>query len=177
MRPEQYLPDHWARSPEVSAFQEANERQLEKLQEARDDMLRQLDPRKADWALPIWERAWGLLVEAEKSLDFRRSRLLARLRGRGTTTVEIIRDVAASYTDMDVEVEEFPEDYAVEIRFIGAIGTPANLEAVGASLSEIMPAHLIHRYQFRHHLGTMEQRDGFFVHMGDIIYVEMEGIT
>lgn len=175
--PKDFLPPWWAASPMVHALQAANERQLEKLHEAEADLMAQMDPRTATWALDRWEQAYGIAVDPSRSLDFRRSRLLAKLRGRGTSTVGQIRDVASSYTDMDVEVEEHSADYAVEIRFVGTIGSPANLEDLSRSLIDFLPAHLQYRYQFLHNLGDMVSKFGFFINVGDEMHIEQEAIT
>lgn len=177
MLPRDFLPPHWAASEQMTAFHTANEAQLGKIFEALEAVFAQFDPQTATWALNLWEQAYGVPVDVGKPIDFRRSRLVAKLRGRGTSTVELVRDVASSYTDMDVEVEEFPAQYRTDIRFIGTITSPANLEELSQSLVDVLPAHLQYIYQFIHNLGDMEQRYGFFVHTGDQMRIDMEGIT
>lgn len=175
--PKDFLPPWWAAAPMVHALQAANERQLEQIHAALADVLAQMDPRTATWSLDWWEKTHGIAVDPSRSLEFRRSRLLAKLRGRGTITVQKVRDVASSYTDMDVEVEEHSADYAVEFRFIGTIGSPTNLEDLRLSLIDLLPAHLAYFYQFRHNLGDMVSKFGFFINVGDEMYIEQEAIT
>lgn len=171
----EFLPAHWAASEQVAVFHRVNEVQLTKIYAALDEMLLQMTPQTATWALPLWERAYGIPVEEDRSLAFRRSRLVAKLRGRGTSTVAMVRDVASSYTDMDVEVEEFPAQHRTDIRFVGTIDSPANIEELSRSLVDILPAHLQYRYQFLHNLGNMAQRYSFFINIGDHMDIKMEG--
>lgn len=175
--PATYLPPHWAASPETIAVERVIETQLDKLRSARDSTLDQVFPSTATWTLDIWERAWGIQRAQGDAQDFRRARLIAKLRGQGTTTVDLVRNVASSFTNLMVEVDEHPAEYRVEIRFIGAIGTPINLDDLARSLLDILPAHLVYNYQFRHNLGDMEDKYGFFVHMGDVMHVEQEAIS
>lgn len=109
---------------------------------ALEDAKAQLDIETATWGLPIWERKYGLPVEVDRPLSFRRSRVKAKMRGLGTTTAESIQNVAASFSGGEVEVTEIPEEYRVAIHFVGAIGLPPNLADLKAAIGEIIPAHL-----------------------------------
>lgn len=175
--PAVYLPPHWAASPETKTLARVIETQLDKLRAARDSTLEQMSPAAATWAMDAWERAFGIQRAQGDTQDFRRARLIAKIRGQGTTTVALVRDVATSYTDLMVEVDEYSAEYRVEIRFIGAIGTPVNLDDLARSLLDVLPAHLVYNYQFLHNLADMEDKYGFFVHMGDAMYIEQEAIS
>lgn len=144
MSPETYLPAHWARSPETAALQEALECELERLQGDTEETLQQLSPRTATWSMADWERAYGIQTEAAKPLELRRSRLISKLRGQGTTTAEMIRGVVSGYTGLNVEVEEHPEGYEVEIRFSGREGTADKLEGLHQSMVDLLPAHILY---------------------------------
>lgn len=84
----------------------------------------------------------GIPVEADKSVEFRRNRVKAKLRGQGTTTVEAIHNIAASFSNGVVEVREIPGDYRVEIEFVGQVGLPPNLNDLKSAIAEVLPAHL-----------------------------------
>lgn len=71
---------------------------------------------------------------------------MSKLRGAGTTTAEMIEQVVASFANSDCEVIEHPEDYRFDIKFVGTIGIPPNMDDVRAAIEEIKPAHLA--YQF-----------------------------
>lgn len=138
-----YLPDEYPNSKETVTIQDAIQPETAVLWTARDDVLLQLNPRTATWGLAYWEAAYGLSTDREKDIEFRRTRVIAKLRGRGTTTVALIKSVAESFSNGEVDVAEFAPEYRIEIRFVGTIGIPPNLEDLRDSLNDIMPAHLV----------------------------------
>lgn len=137
-----YLPENYHGSTEMVALQEAIQPEIDALWEMRHDFLLQLDPMTATWGLTYWEKALGLKNGTEKQIEFRRSRVVAKLRGRGTTTVALIQEVAESFSNGEVDVAEVAEEDRLEIRFIGGIGIPPNLDDLKETLNEIIPAHL-----------------------------------
>ena len=64
----------------------------------------------------------------------------------GATTVAMIQNVAESFYNGQVAVEEQPEAYRFDIRFLSSIGVPPNLDDLSAALEEIKPAHLAYDY-------------------------------
>ena len=134
--------DFYAGSPEFVDLQEALEPEALALWEARDGLLDQLYVETATWGLKCWEQTLGIPVDEAKELDYRRSRIKSRLRGAGVTTVALIQNVAESFSNGAVAVTEYPAQYRLEIKFVGTIGIPPNMDDLTASLREIMPAHL-----------------------------------
>lgn len=137
-----YLPESYDGSPETRTIQEAVQPELEALWEGRDSLLAQLDPNTATWGLDYWEQALGLATDQSKEMEYRRSRIVSKLRGSGTTTAALIKNVSESFTNGEVDVEEAYGEYTVRIRFVGRIGIPPNLEDLRDALKDIMPAHL-----------------------------------
>lgn len=138
-----YLPELYEDSRETVAIETAIQPELDIVWDARHDLLLQLDPNAATWGLALWEAALGLTTDVGKELAFRRTRVVAKLRGKGTTTVALIKSVSESFSNGEVEVAEFYDEYRVEIRFVGTIGLPPNLEDLRDALDDIMPAHLV----------------------------------
>lgn len=98
--------------------------------------------------LSRWERIFGLEVDVSKNNEFRRERIKAKIRGQGTTTKQMITDVASSFSNGEVEViEDFP-NYKFKIKFVGVKGIPANLTDLTITINEIKPAHLSFEYEF-----------------------------
>ena len=87
-------------------------------------------------------------VQTFGDLATRRSMLMAKLRGAGTTTEALVRNVAESFTYGEVDVLGDYPNYTVKITFIGEKGIPANLNALKRALREIIPAHLAVEYIF-----------------------------
>lgn len=129
-------------SPEVQAILGGFQLGVDGVRKALADAAEQLDVQTATWGLALWEDALGLTTQAEKDTDYRRTRVLAKLRGPGTTTAEAIRNVAASFSGGAVEVVEVPAEYRIEVHFVDTVGLPPNLNDLKAAIEEIVPAHL-----------------------------------
>jgi uncharacterized protein YmfQ (DUF2313 family) len=92
--------------------------------------------------LSRYEGIYGLQVDITKSDVFRRERILAKIRGIGTTTKEMIKQTAAAYSGGEVEVIEHPETSSFSIKFVGTLGIPGNMADLTLTIEEIKPAHL-----------------------------------
>jgi hypothetical protein len=103
-----------------------------------------------EWGLDLWEQMLGLKSYAGKPLDQRRSRIISKLRGMGTVTVSLIKNVAESYTYGTVEVTERPELYSFTVTFSDKHGIPPNYTDLQAAIEEIKPAHLAVNYVLRY---------------------------
>jgi hypothetical protein len=137
-----YLPEYYEGSSESVLIQMAIQPEVDAAWSGRDDLLLQLDPHTATWGLDCWESALGLQTDHTRDLEFRRTRVVAKLRGQGTTTVALIQAVSESFSNGQVDVREFAPEYRLEIHFVGTIGIPPNLEDLQAALDDILPAHL-----------------------------------
>ena len=98
--------------------------------------------------LSRYEKIYGLTVDVTKSNKFRRERIKARAKGIGTVTKKMMEDVAASYSNGEVEVIENFEDYSFIVKFVGTRGIPANMEDLKLTIEEIKPAHLAFIFKF-----------------------------
>lgn len=143
-----YLPQHYQGSEQVRRLQDALDAQTTALRAAWDDCMIQLDVATATWGLDYWESALGITKKAADSFAFRRSRVISKLRGSGVTTAELIRTVAASFANGDVEVVETPESYTFTVKFTGTLGIPPNMADLTAAIEEIKPAHLAYSYEY-----------------------------
>lgn len=110
----------------------------------------QLTISTATTGLARHERILGLPTNSEALLVDRRSRIVAKLLGQGTVTPELLRHVAASFSNGEVEIVEHPEAYRFNVKFVGTLGTPPNMADLSAALEEIKPAHLAYRYLYRY---------------------------
>jgi hypothetical protein len=141
-------PDFLAGSAEFCDLQDALEPEVRALWEYRDSILDQLNVETATWGLKYWEQTLGITVDEGKDLAFRRSRIRAKLRGVGVTTVAMIQNVSESFSNGEVAVTEFADQFHLEIKFVGTLGIPPNMDDLTATLREIMPAHLQWDYIF-----------------------------
>ncbi|WP_410772186.1 putative phage tail protein [Fontibacillus sp. BL9] len=106
------------------------------------DVLRQFFIEHASWGLARWENLCGIPVDESKPYDQRRSVIKSKLRGAGTVTLEVIKNVADSFENGEIKVEEIFSKYQVVITFIDTRGKPANEPDMRTALREIIPAHL-----------------------------------
>lgn len=142
------LPDFYFTSEEVKAIQGGIEVEIKGLQAAQEDLLNQLFVDTATWGLKYWERYVGLQVDISKPYDFRRSRIKSRLRGKGTTTIQMIKNVAESFSNGEVDIIEDYANYSFIIKFVGTRGIPPNMNDLKNTIEEIKPAHLGFVYEF-----------------------------
>ncbi|MGF9711614.1 YmfQ family protein [Paenibacillus naphthalenovorans] len=112
------------------------------------DVLNQFFIDTATWGLAYWERVCGIPTDLAKPIEQRRSVIRSRLRGIGTVTVALIKNVAEAYDNGEVEVTENVAAYTIGIKFIANRGVPENLEDTRAALREIIPAHLAIEFSF-----------------------------
>lgn len=139
-------PSFWWLSPETVAIWEALGSETDALRADLRDLLDQCNVQTATWGLDLWEKQLGLLTEAGKDLSYRRSRILSKLRGTGTVTVAMVKNMAESYVNGEVEVLEYPSRYHFDVKFVGLRGIPPNMDDLTAALEEIKPAHLTYAY-------------------------------
>lgn len=144
-----YLPDYLRGSQVFASMINAEGQELDQLYTNIEDVLKQFYVETAtEWGLDLWEQMLGLTSYAGKPLDQRRSRIISKLRGMGTVTVSLVKNVAESYVYGTVEVTEHPELYSFTIKFVDPRGIPSNLDDLQAAIEEIKPAHLAVEYQF-----------------------------
>ncbi len=143
-----YLPPYYGSSRVMAAILQAQGAELDMLRRALDAVLDQVFVARATWGLDTWERELGLPVAPEATLDQRRERIIARLRGLGTATIGLVRKVAESYEHGDVAIIENQPAYTVVVRFIDSRGVPANMADLQAAIRAVLPAHLEVAYEF-----------------------------
>lgn len=137
-----WLPVNYPASRETVEFQGAVQPEIDLLWRLRDEFLAQLDPWKATWGLPLWEDSLGLNGSEGLSLDTRRRQVVAKLQGRGTTTVRVVKELAETMLGKSVFVTEWYGEYRVELEADGLDGLPDGAIPLRERLEEIMPAHL-----------------------------------
>ena len=67
------------------------------------------------------------------------------------STAELIRSVAASFANGQVDVVEHNDQYYFVVKFVSVMGVPPNIDDLTAAINEIKPAHLslVYEYLFR----------------------------
>lgn len=127
-------------------MQDALQPSIDGISEAYGDFINQLFVHSSTWGLELFEESLGLYPSTKMSLSDRRERVMSRLRGVGVTTVEVLKNVAESFSNGLCEIREYYDEYRFEIVFTGTIGRPNNLTLFTAMIDEIKPAHLACSY-------------------------------
>lgn len=121
---------------------------LEQLRGQIEDLERQVNITESTTLLSRHEKILGLPSDSEATLLDRRSRVVAKLLGQGTVTPKLVQYVSASFTNGAVDVTEYPEQYKLEIKFVGTVGIPPNMDDLTQTLRDILPAHLEWTYVY-----------------------------
>ena len=77
---------------------------------------------------------------------------MSKLRGTGTVTKTMMKNVAASFVNGDIEIIEYPSRYCFAVKFTSRTGIPYNIEDIKAMVEELKPAHLAVEYIFTYRL-------------------------
>lgn len=91
----------------------------------------------------------GLVADISLSIESRRSRALAKLRGAITPSVLMVKNMSESYSNGAVDVIENTNN-TLEIKFVGVVGVPAALTELQKAINAIIPAHIAITYTFRY---------------------------
>lgn len=96
------------------------------------------------------EAEFGVVSDTTKPLAQRRSVLVAKLRGQGTTTKAFIKNVALSFEYGEIDVVDDQEPYTVHIIFESVMGVPPNMDDFIATLEAVKPAHISFEYIYKY---------------------------
>lgn len=143
-----YLPAFYRELRESHAILSAKQAELERLNSDIDDVLDQFFVDTATWGLDDWERVVGVVTDDRKPINERRAIIVAKLRGSGVSSVELIKNVAESWYGGETDVREENAEYKVVVKFVSTNGVPTNLGDVETALREIVPAHLDLSFEF-----------------------------
>lgn len=138
----------YGKSTQVKAIQDGIQAAIESLWRAGDNAIDGAFVVTASESLDLWERAYGIKTDISYPEAYRRENLLAKMRSAGTTTVNMIKNVAESYVNGAVAVTEQYADYKFTITFISTRGRPAQIEQLKSAIERIKPAHLDVTYVF-----------------------------
>jgi len=106
----------------------------------------------ADKNISEHEKDVGLTPDTNADIDTRRGRVLSKLRGTGTVTKTMMKNVAASFVNGDIEIIEYPSEYCFAVKFTSRTGIPYNIIDIQNMIEEIKPAHLAVEYIFTYRL-------------------------
>lgn len=101
----------------------------------------------ATYGLDYWEKMLGI-SKNNNDIQTRRENIKAKMRSRGTTSIEVIKNICEAYSNGEVEVIVNHSDYSFIIKFVGSIGIPQAFDELDKTIESIKPCHLAHSYEF-----------------------------
>ncbi|MFB5877107.1 putative phage tail protein [Clostridioides difficile] len=141
-----YLPSFANNEIDIQ-IQEALENELLTLIDEKDDLLEQFFIDTATWGLDDWENLLSIKVNYKLDFDTRRSNIKAKMRGKGTTTIEVIKAISEAYTKTNVDVEVFSNLFSFTLSFITNDCSYNTILELDKKIEEIKPAHLEHKFE------------------------------
>jgi hypothetical protein len=142
------LPEYYYGNQTMEQLQEILSEKINALVGSFDETIDQCFVNTATALLSRYEKIYGLKVDVSKANEFRRERIMAKIRGVGTTTKQMIIDVASSYSNGEVDVIEDSANSNFKIRFVGTRGLPPNMADLTLTIEEIKPAHLNYTLEY-----------------------------
>lgn len=143
------VPEFVAEKKEMRQLYTAQGYEVGYLRYAMEDIINQCFIATATWGLTRWEKIFGITTNLSLTYEQRREVIMAKLRGQGTTTVQMIKDTAEAFSGGDVDVIEDNPNHRFIVRFIGIKGIPRNMQGFIGMLEEIKPAHLSYEFEYR----------------------------
>ena len=142
------VPAFVSEKKEMQALYDTQGYEVGYLDHCLEDMQEQCFIPTATWGLTRWEKLFGVTTNLLLTYEQRREVLYAKIRGQGTTTLAMIKEVAAAFSGGDVEVIEDNANYCFTVRFVGVKGIPRNMSGFLAMLESIKPAHLAYKIEY-----------------------------
>lgn len=145
-----YAPSILAEIRELKAIYETEGYAVGLLEHELSDLLDQCFISTATWGLTRWEEVYCVTTNMALSYEQRREILMAKLRGQGTTTAQMIKETAETFSGGEIEMIEDNPNNHFTVRFIGIKGIPRNMNAFISMLEDIKPAHLAYSFEYRY---------------------------
>lgn len=131
----------------VKEIQSGLDIEIEILKKEIEEVFAQLFVETATWGLEYWEKMIGI---SKNTLDYitRRENIKAKMRSRGTTSIQVIKNISEAYSNGEVDIIIDGPKFKFYVKFIGTMGIPAALDELNKTIEEIKPCHLEHEFIF-----------------------------
>ena len=146
------MPGYYRKSKVMNDLIHSIENEFERLKSETTLTENQLFVILSDRDIKSHEEDVGLVPDTSADIETRRGRVLSKLRGTGTVTKTMMKNVAASFVNGDIEIIEYPSEYCFAVKFTSKTGVPYNIYDIQAMIEEIKPAHLAVEYIFTYRL-------------------------
>lgn len=144
-----YLPTYERKSETIKEVVKSYDREFRNTEQQLEVVERNQQIDTAIEALWIFERDLGIRNRVNLNYKQRREQIISRnIASFSQTTEEVIKQVAAAYSNGEVEINKTNVPGVYEIKFIGTRGIPDNLEGLKEAINVVVPAHLQFDYAF-----------------------------
>ena len=133
----------------VKSIQNALGVEADSINSTVENTLNQFFVDSATWGLNNWEKMLGI-SKNNNDIQTRRENIKAKMRTRGTTSIEVIKNICEAYSNGVVEIIVNHSDYSFDVYFVGSVGIPKALDELEKTINEIKPCHLAHSFKFRY---------------------------
>ena len=142
------LPYFYEECPKVNTIQNGLSSEANILYSKVNGTVDQLYINTTTWALGEWEKFAGI-KKTDGTLDERRARVEAKLRARGTTTLDVMTALCKVYAD-DVRITEIYNEYVILLELFSTkepiFPKVYDFRDMDEAIWEIKPAHLAHKF-------------------------------
>ena len=146
------MPSYYKKSRVMNEILVSLENELTRLKNTVELTENQFFVILSDKNIDLHEQDVGLVSDPTADIETRRGRVLSKLRGTGTVTKTMMKNVAASFINGDIEITEYPSEYFFSVKFTSRTGIPYNISDIQNMIEEIKPAHLAVEYIFTYKL-------------------------
>ena len=143
-----YLPYYYQTSNFTHNLQHSIAKEIGRLDFLKEDLFKQFFIMTATWGLKYYEQELDIPYNPQLSDESRREIIIAKIRGRGTTTKKMIQNTAESFSGGEVEIIEHNEENYFIVKFVGVKGIPSNMKGFINMLETIKPAHLNYKLEY-----------------------------
>lgn len=142
------LPYFYEECEKTNTMQEGLSSETNNLYAKVEETVNQLYINSTTWALGEWEKFAGI-KKTDGSIEQRRSKVSAKLKAKGTTTLDVMTSLCKSYADK-VQVTEIFNEYSILLDLIiekeSHIPMSYDFVSMDEAVWEIKPAHLNHSF-------------------------------
>lgn len=142
-------PEH-LKNKTIKEILRVEQEQLELEEKAINNLIREFFIDTAVHSLDIWSKFAGIEDDPLLELDIRRSNIKAALKSKETTTIEVIKSIAESYSNGTCEVIEDYTNYKFTVKFISIVGVPKKINEIKKIIDKVKPAHLNYDFVFKY---------------------------
>lgn len=127
-------------------IQDSFDKELEILSNVKQETFDQLFVDTATWGLDYWEK--NLCIETNSKLNYktRRSNIKAKMRGRGTTTKQVLKSICEDYTKREADIKEYAKEFLLVLDIIINDCDYNTVVELDKFVNQIKPCHLYHKF-------------------------------